>query len=188
MALRLSTPIPQKNLPIPLENLLARNSALRDSACVFGSPAGHSTPYMASDVTESVGFYKLWAWLETNRKQAAWGAVIAAVVVLGICFFVWQQGEAEVTAAEALSNAAMPQSSPDGRADSAKAYLSVAAKYPKSAAGARALLLGAGSLFVEGKYPEAQAQFERFAREHHDTPFMSQALLGIAACLDAQGK
>jgi len=78
---------------------------------------------MASDVTESVGFYKLWAWLETNRKQAAWGAVIAAVVVLGICFFVWQQGEAEVTAAEALSKAAMPQSSPAGRADSAKAYL-----------------------------------------------------------------
>ena len=66
--------------------------------------------------------------------------------------------------------------------------MKVAATYPKSSAGARALLLAAGSLFTEGKYPEAKTQFERFTRDYPDSPFMGEALLGIAACLDAQGK
>ena len=38
------------------------------------------------------------------------------------------------------------------------------------------------------RYQEAQAQFERFVREYPNSPFRPQALLGIAASLDAQGK
>ncbi len=64
----------------------------------------------------------------------------------------------------------------------------LAARYQNSGAGARALLLAAGSLFADGKYPEAQAQFEKFTRQYHDSPFLGEALLGVAACLDAQGK
>jgi TolA-binding protein len=48
--------------------------------------------------------------------------------------------------------------------------------------------MAAGNLFTENKFSEAQAQFEKFTREYHDSPLMGQALLGVAACLDAQAK
>ena len=75
-----------------------------------------------------------------------------------------------------------------GGAEPAAAYLKVAADYPKSSAVARALLMAAGSLFSDGKYTEAKAQFDRFGREYGSSPFMGQALLGSAACQDALGK
>ena len=106
-----------------------------------------------------------------------------------VAFFLYRQNEADIAAGEALSNVSLPQVTAAGsRADPAEAYLKVAAAYPNSRAGARALLLAAGSLFVDGKYPEAKTQFERFKRDYSDSPFMGEALLGIAACLDAQGK
>jgi len=143
---------------------------------------------MSSEVAELPLSHKLWAWFETNRKQAIYGSVIVVVLGLIIWFVVWQQGEKEVNASEALSKVSTPGAASAGAKPDAAAYLKVAAAYPKSSAGARALLLAAGSYFVEGKYPEAKTHFERFAREHHESPFMGQALLGIAACLDAQGK
>jgi TolA-binding protein len=114
---------------------------------------------------------------------------VILVVGVIIAFYLYQQNEAEIAASEALSNVALPQMSGAGvRADTAEAYLKVAAEYPKCRAGARALLIAAGSLFAEGKYPEAKSQFERFRREYPDSPFIGEALLGIGACLDAQGK
>jgi len=132
---------------------------------------------------------KVWAWLERNRKQAVWGAL--ALVVLGflIAYFLWQQGEKEITASQALSDVTVPlMLGPGPHGDVSGAYLKIAATYPKSSAGTRALLLAGGSFFGDGKYDQAKAEFERFVREHHDSPFVSEALLGIAACLDAQGK
>jgi len=143
---------------------------------------------MSSEVAELPLSHKLWAWFETNRRQAVWGSALVVVLGLIIWFVVWQQGEKEVNASEALSKVSSTGATMPGAKPDASAYLKVAAAYPKSSAGARALLLAAGSYFVEGKYPEAKIQFERFAREHHDSPFMGQALLGIAASLDAQGK
>ena len=144
---------------------------------------------MESDAGQLPLSHKAWAWFEANKKQALWGAGGVLVVGVIVAFFLYRQNEAEVAASEALSNVSVPQMTGAGsRADMADAYLKVAAAYPKSRAGARALLLAAGSLFMEGKYPEAKAQFERFTREHSDSPFMGEALLGIAACLDAQGK
>jgi len=144
---------------------------------------------MESEAAQLPLSHKLWAWFETNRKQAVWGTLVVAGLGLIIWYVVWQQGQKELTASEALSNVSILQPGSAGaRPETADAFLKVAAKYPKSTAGARALLLAAGSLFVEGKYPEARTQFERFTREHHDSAFMGQALLGIAACWDAQGK
>jgi TolA-binding protein len=144
---------------------------------------------MESDAGQLPLSHKAWAWFEANKKQTLWGAGVILVVGVIIAFFVYRQNEAEIAASEALSNVSLPQMSGAGvRADTAEAYLKVAAAYPKSRAGARALLVAAGSLFVDGKYDEAKAQFERFRREYSDSPFMGEALLGIAACLDAQGK
>jgi len=144
---------------------------------------------MQSEVAQLPLSHRLWAWFETNKKQALWGTVAVIGLGLIIWFVIWQQGEKEVNASEALATVSIPQNGIGGaRPGAADAFLKIAATYPKSSAGARALLLAAGSLFVEGKYPEAKAQFERFTREDHDSPFMGQALLGIAASLDAQGK
>jgi tetratricopeptide (TPR) repeat protein len=144
---------------------------------------------MEIDVGQVPLSHKAWAWFEANKKQTLWG--VGGVLVLGVivAFFLYRQNEADVAAGEALSNVSLPQVSGAGsRGDAAEAYLKVAAEHPNSRAGASALLLAAGSYFVEGKYPEAKAQFEKFTREHASSPFMGQALLGVAACLDAQSK
>jgi len=111
--------------------------------------------------------------------------VVALGVIVG--FYLWYQNEKETSASEALTSVSLP-TGPGPRSDTADAYLKVAATYPKSSAGARAVLLAGGTLFVEGKYDQAKAQFDKFVREYHDTTFMGEALLGIAACLDAQNK
>jgi predicted negative regulator of RcsB-dependent stress response len=143
---------------------------------------------MASDVTDSETLIKLWAWFETHKKQTLWGAIIVAGAVFVGWFIVNQQEQSRIASGEALSKVAIPQILTPNARPAPDAYLRVAAKYPDSSAGARALLLAAAGLFDEGKYAEAQAQFERFRREHHDNTLLASALLGIAACLDAQGK
>jgi TolA-binding protein len=144
---------------------------------------------MQSQVAQLPLSHRVWAWFETNKKQAAWGAAIIVGLGLIIWYGIWHAGEKEVTASEALANVSIPQTGGSGaRPEAAAAFLKVAAAYPKSSASARALLLAGGSLFLEGKYPEAKIQFEKFTREHRDSPFMGQALLGVAASLDAQGK
>jgi TolA-binding protein len=142
---------------------------------------------MESEVAQMPLWQKAWAWFETNKKQTLWSAAGLAVVGLVVALYLYHQSEADIAAGEALSSLAASQMTGAGRGDSAEAYLKMAAAYPNSRAGARALLLAAGRLFEEGKYAEAKAQFERFTREHTDSSFRGQALLGIAACLDAEG-
>jgi predicted negative regulator of RcsB-dependent stress response len=133
--------------------------------------------------------HQAWAWFEANKKPALLG--FGAIVVLGaiVSFYFYQQSEKEQAAAEALSAVEVPQlTGARGAPEPATAYLKVASEYPNTSAAARALLLGAASLFTEGKYTEAKAQFDRFTRDYGDNPLMSEALLGGAACLDALGK
>lgn len=143
---------------------------------------------MATDVAELPLSHKIWAWLETNKKQAIWGA--AGLVALGfiVAFIVWNKSAKEVSASEELSNVTVPFLLSGGRSEASGAYLKVANEYPQSNAGARALLLAAANYFVEGKYDDAKRQFEKFRSEHHDSPFLPEALLGIAVSLDAKGK
>jgi predicted negative regulator of RcsB-dependent stress response len=133
--------------------------------------------------------HKAWAWFEANKKQTLWGTGIILAAGVVIAYFLYHRNEADIAASEALSNVSLQQAPGAGsRADTAEAYLKVAATYPKSRAGARALLLAAASLFVDGKYSDAKTQFERFKRDYSDSPFLGEALLGAAACLDAQGQ
>ncbi len=143
---------------------------------------------MESEVTQLPLWQKAWAWFEANKRTALWSAGGLVVVGLVVAFVIYHRDQAEIAASEALSAASMPQLTGASQGQTVDAFLKVAETYPNSSAGARALLLAAGELFVEGKYPEAKAQFDRFAREHTDSPFIGEALLGIASCLDAQGK
>ena len=158
-------------------------------ACFLGCGPDQFTPYMESHAAQLPVSHKAWAWFEANKKQALLGAGAVVVLAMIVAFYIYQQNEAERTAAMALSNVSVPQMSGAGSgAEPAAAYLKVVTDYPKSSAAARALLLAGGSLFVEGKYDEAKAQFDRFTRRHSSSPFMGQALLGAAACQDALGK
>jgi tetratricopeptide (TPR) repeat protein len=143
---------------------------------------------MESEATQLPLWQQAWAWFEAHKKQTLWGAGGLVVVGLIVALVLYFRNQADITAGEALSDVALPQMPGASRGNTADAYLKVAATYPNSRAGARALLLAAGGLFVEGKYDEAKAQFERFNREYGDSPFRGEALLGIASCLDAQGK
>jgi tetratricopeptide (TPR) repeat protein len=132
--------------------------------------------------------HKAWAWFEANKKPTLWGAGALVLAAAVVSYVMYHQDQQAIAAGEALSSVSVPQMGGAGnRAGAAEAYLKVAAEYPNSQAGARALLLAAGTYFKDGKYAEARTQFERFRREHADSPFVGEALLGMAACLDAQG-
>ena len=139
---------------------------------------------MEHDITQTPQFYKLWTWFETNKKQVFWGLVFVVAAGLVISFILWSQGEKEVRAGEELSKVVARGAGAESAAD----YLKVAAAHAGTPAGGQALLLAAGALFVEGKFPEAQTQFQRFVREYSGNPFIGQAQLGNAACFAAQGK
>jgi TolA-binding protein len=133
--------------------------------------------------------HRLWAWFEANRKPALGGAAIVVLAGLIIGFLAWKHGATDQQAGEELSaiaasqmGAVMPRPNP------AQDLLAIAAKYPNTPAGAQALLFAGSTYFTDGKYAEAQAEFERFAREYRDSEFAGDALLGIAASLAAQGK
>ena len=121
---------------------------------------------MESDVTQLPLWQQAWAWFEAHKKPTLWGAGAVVLVGLVVAFVIYRQDEADIAASEALSNLALPQMSGTGRGDTPDAYLKVAAAHAGSRAGARALLLAAGGLFVEAKYDEARSQFERFNREY----------------------
>lgn len=145
---------------------------------------------MESNVAQLPLSHRAWAWFEKNHKQALVGAVAVVIIGVVVAFFIWRQGQRQKEAGAALSDVSLTASAstPAGATIAPEAYLKVAAQYPNSKAGAQAVLLAGGSLFAEGKYPEAQAQFERFTREYHNSSLLGEALLGIASCLEAQGK
>jgi predicted negative regulator of RcsB-dependent stress response len=144
---------------------------------------------MEHDVAQSAYVYRLWAWFETNRKQVLLGTTAVVLVGFVVSFYVWHQGEKEVSAGEALSNALVTRAvSGDAAKEPLEPFLKVAADYPGTSAGARALLDAGAALFTEAKYAEARAQFQHFLRDYSGSPFSGQALLGVAACFDAEGK
>jgi Uncharacterized protein conserved in bacteria len=75
-----------------------------------------------------------------------------------------------------------------GTEENADSYLQVAGKYQSTAAASRATLLAATASFTEGKYDQALAEFQKYAREQSGGPYAAQAMLGIASTLEAQGK
>jgi predicted negative regulator of RcsB-dependent stress response len=132
---------------------------------------------------------KLLTWFETNKKPAAMGVVIAIVAGFVTWFLMNQHEQKETAASTALSSLVLKQpNSPLDRPASAEDYLKVAANYPGSSASGQALLLAAGRLFEENKFAEAKTEFERFMREHRNSPLVGQAAMGVAVCLDALGK
>jgi len=143
---------------------------------------------MDSTESQSHGLIKFQAWVLVNWKRLALGASAAFVMAIIVIMVLQYQTQREVRASEALSNVrsvANPGAVP--LAGTADAYFKVAKQHAGTRAAARALLQGAGTLFVEGHYTESQKQFERFLSEYPDSQWIAQASLAVAACLDALG-
>src|SRR5476649_265190 len=137
----------------------------------------------AQDATE-VYLFKLWPWLEENKKRIAivGGVVVAAILVL--YFMSVQRTQREIDAGKALTDAVIAA----GGGQSADVYLKISADYPGTLAGQRAAAAAAAAMFEAGRFADAQAQFQKFLDAHADSALSSQAALGVAASLDAQGK
>lgn len=121
-------------------------------------------------------------WFEVNKKVIV--TVVAAIVAAVIAGMIvnWRRGQNEADAGQALHAATA------GGTLNSQALLQVAATHSGTHAAERARVMAAGQLFAEGKYAEAQAQFEKFAADFADSPLQPAAALGIASSLDAQGK
>jgi predicted negative regulator of RcsB-dependent stress response len=144
---------------------------------------------MNSETTKGTGFYEFLAWLDSNKKALIATFILLVIVGFGIATYRWQREQAEIAANEALFQLRSPMSSADkAPPPAASEYLKIAENYRSTEAAERALLLAAGAFFAEGKYSEAQAQFNRLMQEHSNQLMASTAAYGFAASLEAQGK
>ncbi len=125
------------------------------------------------------------AWVEVNKKRLLYGA--GGVLVLGLGIYTYQHihEQAEARASAALLALTQPGESGAAVKPDADKLLRVAGDFSGTAAGRRALLLGAKELFTEKKFDAARARFEQFLAENPEAPGAPTAALGVAACLDA---
>jgi TolA-binding protein len=132
--------------------------------------------------------YKLWPWFEANWVRIAWGGGIV-VVATGLIYFNYERrAQREIEAGQAMSRAVLTVPDTATAGQQADLFLKLAADYPNTSAGQRAMTQGAMVLFTAGKYPEAQAQFQKFLDTYPGGYFAAQAALGVATCMDVQGK
>lgn len=146
-------------------------------------------PLMQPEVSESESLLKLGAWALANQKRLI-TALCGAAVLAFIGYAYWSYEEAkEVSASEALSNIQPTRNKENPvPGEMAQAYLKVAQEHVGTTAAKHATLRAATALFNDGKYAEAQAQFEKFLSLDPGSSFAPQAAFGIAASLDAAGK
>ena len=148
-------------------------------------------PLMDAEQTQSRpdGFLNLVAWLDRNRKRVIIGTIGVLAVVLIAAGVISYQAQKEERASKALSSVRAPfsptQTNPVSMASD---YLKISQEHPGTKAGSRALLLAGTAQYTDANYAEAQKLFEQFTREYPDSPWLPQAVFGVASSLDAQGK
>jgi len=142
---------------------------------------------MENDPT--VALYDFYGWLHTNRKRVVAGAIVAAVIAAVVLFVMWSNNQKEAGANQALlASPSLLGGAAPGDPLAAAALLKVNQDFSGTGAGAVAQLLAARELYLAGKFPEAGEQFSKFVAAHPSHPLVPQANVGIAACLEGQGK
>ncbi len=142
---------------------------------------------MEADTT--VTLYNIYGWLHTNRKRVLAGAIVLAILAAVVATLVWNKTRKEAEASQALLTVpSLIAAAAPGESPSAKALLDLSQQFSGTSAGIAAELLAAKQLFLDGKYAEALQAFTKFAADHSGNPLVPQADVGIAACLEAQGK
>ena len=117
---------------------------------------------MQAQDTATAYFFKLWSWVETNIKQVLMGLGVVVVAIALVSYYFWRQNQLEIDAGQALTQVVVSSPGYSEANQLIDAYSKVAADYPGTQSGQRALILGATALFEGGKYPEAQAQFQKY--------------------------
>jgi predicted negative regulator of RcsB-dependent stress response len=132
--------------------------------------------------------FKLWPWLEANRKRliAIGGAAVAV-------FFIWlfistQHQQRETAAGEAYTKLQLNSPATVTAQQLAAAYAKIASDYAGTVAAQRAQLQAGTVLYADGRYAEAQAAFQKFLAADSGGPLAPAAQLGVAASLEAQNK
>ena len=141
------------------------------------------------------GMIAFQAWLEAdngkNKKRLAVGAVFVLLVAFGVYVYNYMAEQKENQASAALIELRPPLGSANSTNEPpvpASSFLKVAEQYPGTPAAQRAILLAAGSYFADGKYSEAEAQFQRLIKEHPSSEWAADAAYGVAASLESEGK
>jgi predicted negative regulator of RcsB-dependent stress response len=132
--------------------------------------------------------FKLWPWIEANKYRAIAGTVIVLVAIFLYSFFSWHSQQKEIAAGRAITQLLMTPAAGAGAGQWADGFLKIAREYPGTPAGERAWLEGAMALFTAGRFPDAQAQFQKMLDTHPDGDLSASAALGVAASLEALGK
>ena len=140
---------------------------------------------MESENKQSGDLYMFLGWLDKNKNQVITGVVVVILVGIIYFYFDYRKSERAIEAGQQLSAVLLTGTAGGPTSD---ALLKVANDNSGTDAGARALLAAAGKQFVDGKVDDAKASFQRFVSDYQESPLLSQAKYGIAACLDAQGK
>jgi TolA-binding protein len=132
--------------------------------------------------------FKLWPWIEANRKFLI-GTVAAAIVVFFIWFYIsTQRQETAVEAGLQFTQFQMSQPPNATAKQVADNYLVIASRFPNTETAQRARLQAAAVLFSSGDYTGAQAGFQSFLSQDGGSSLAALAQFGVAASLEAQGK
>ncbi|HEV2455260.1 MAG TPA: tetratricopeptide repeat protein [Verrucomicrobiae bacterium] len=139
------------------------------------------------DVPATV-LFKLWPQIEANKNKIITGTVVVLAAVAIIFFISWRHQQNQIAAGDALTQTliSIPPNADPSRLSGG--YLEIADSYAGTPAGERALVEAAGILFAQGKYTDAQADFQRYLDEHPDDQFSGLAALGVGRCMEAEGK
>jgi predicted negative regulator of RcsB-dependent stress response len=126
--------------------------------------------------------------LEANKNRLIGGAAVVVIAAGLYSFISWRHDQNEIIAGQAMTQLLV---SPAGNAtpeESATSFIKLAADYAGTAAAQRAQLQAATAYFNAGRYPEAQAQFQKALSASATGPLAATAALGVASSLEAQGK
>ncbi len=141
---------------------------------------------MEPEKTESNFLIDLLAWIEVNKRRLITGGVVIVAGWVVIYTYTYFKGQQEVAAEEAMSAVfKAPLGNPVRSLPEPAGLLAVADRYASAPAGQRALLLAAGALFQQGKFPEAKEKFQKFSSQYADSKLVPIAAYGAAACEDA---
>lgn len=139
---------------------------------------------MTPEASREDAWIKFLAWFEVHRRQVLLGLGVAIVAVTAWYFTRLVRERAEASAGRQLLELMARRDTPAPAAD----FLRLAEAAGRTPAGKHARLLAAERLFRDGKFAEAQAEFERALALAPDGPLAPQAAFGVAASLDAQDK
>jgi tetratricopeptide (TPR) repeat protein len=129
------------------------------------------------------------AWIVVNRMRLLYVGIAALVLIVAVSVFIQFQSNKEVAASQELSDIRVPfNPATPPPPDAAQKLLDFANRHKGTKAAARALHLSGGLLFVDKDYARALERFNALIQNYPESPWVPDANLGIAACLEAQGK